>query len=127
MSITGMTMPVPLLDRWALPIDPILFVQKIWTFVNPKKSILQFSHFDLAARTEIQGGVTVGGYKTIDRKFLHINTINCHCYDLACNSLWVCLELLACGLFFHHFFTAAHEDGTPRTQQTSDTASLGVL
>jgi hypothetical protein len=60
-------------------------------------------------------------------------------YDLACNSLWVCPEPVACELFsiifaiLAQFFCfvctvyIAHEHRTPRTQKTSETASLGVL
>ena len=55
--------------------------------VNQQNRFCDFP-IDLAVRTESQGGVTVGSYKKkVNRKLLHVHTINFHYYDLACNSM----------------------------------------
>ena len=106
-------------------------------FVNRKNRFSDFPILTWCSNGEPGGCNGRQLQKKVDRKFLHVNTINFHYYDLACNSLWGHPEPLAYRLFsiifsimgsiFSFFCTTAHERGTPRTRKTSATASLGVL
>jgi hypothetical protein len=70
-------------------------------------TVLRFSRFDLVlelrARVNhwvVQRSAVTKNKWQVDRKLLYVNAINFNYYDLACNSLWVCLELWrACELF----------------------------